>query len=172
MRVITFNIKGANVPGRKDHATQERSWHLLASYNADIALVQEVEAKAIPDWVRQRWTIIQGDPDIFRNAIAGWGSVIAARPLLNLRILPNLKECHNLRLIYDYAVFGEIDLPDGSNALVSSVHAPASHLPEYLKMMGFEGSLCTDEMEAMAQPGDKPWALDLFFAEITTLVKG
>jgi len=144
----------------------------LASYNADIALVQEVQTKAIPDWVRRRWTIIQGDPDIFGNAMAGWGSVIAARPLLNLRILPNLKEYHNLQLIYDYAVFGEIDLPDGSNALVYSVHAPASHLPEYLKMMGFEGSLSTDEMEAMAQPGDKPWALDLFFGAIATLVKG
>ena len=85
MRVINFNIKGANVPGRKDHATQERSWHLLASYNADIAFVQEVEAKAIPNWVRQRWTIIQGDQDIFGKPLAGWGSVIAARPNLNLK---------------------------------------------------------------------------------------
>ena len=172
MRVITFNIKGANVPGRKDHATQKRSWQLLAAYNADLAFVQEVQHKAIPEWARERWSIVEVNPQTLTTKPAGWGSVIAAKPSLNLRAREDFLISHHLRLMHDYAVFGEIDLPDGSNALVSSVHAPASRLPEYLKMMGFEGFLSFDEMVAMAQPGDKPWALDLFFAEIATMVKG
>jgi exonuclease III len=170
MRVINFNIKGARAPGRKDHATQERSWHLLAAYNADIALVQEVGAKAIPDWVRQKWTIVQGDPSIFGNAMAGWGSVIAARPSLNLVELPTLREHPSLRLIYDYAVFGEIDLPDKNKAIISSVHAPARRLQQYLELMGFTNALTSEEMITMGQPGDTPWALDLIFAEIAKLV--
>jgi len=172
MRVINFNIKGAKVPGRKGYATQERSWHLLAAYNADIALVQEVEAKAIPDWVRQRWTIIKSEQDVFGNAMAGWGSVIAARPQLNLRVLPNLKNYQNLRLLYDYVVFGEIDLPNDSKALVASVHTPAVKLQQYLEQMGYPDIFTSDEMASMAQVGDLPWALDLFFVELAQLVKG
>jgi hypothetical protein len=55
MRVINFNIKGAKVPGRMSYATQERSWHLLATYGADLAFVQEVEIKAIPEWAHPGW---------------------------------------------------------------------------------------------------------------------
>jgi endonuclease/exonuclease/phosphatase family metal-dependent hydrolase len=172
MRIINFNIKGANVPGRMDHATQDRSWHLLATYDADIALIQEVEIKAIPDWARQRWSIIGRDPNILGGKLAGWGSVIAARPILNLRSRAYLVEQRHIRLIYDYAVFGEVDLPDGTRAFISSVHAPAVRLSEYLEQMGFSGVLTREEMTAIAQPGDQPWALDLFFTEIASVVKG
>ncbi len=168
MRVINFNIKGARVPGRMSHAIQERSWHLLASYGADLALIQEVEIKAIPDWARRYWTIIHREPGIHGEG-AGWGSVIAARPSLNLRPREDILQQNLIRLIYDYAVFGEVNLPDGSSVLVSSVHAPASLLPEYLKMMGFANSLSLDEMNALAQPGDKPWAIDLFFMAIASV---
>lgn len=170
MRVVNFNIKGANVPGRMSQAIQERSWHLLATYGADLALVQEVEIKAIPDWARKCWTIIHREPAIHNDG-AGWGSIIAAHPSLNLRPRDDCLQHRLIRLIFDYAVFGELDLPDGSSALVSSVHAPASLLPEYLKMMGFAGSLSSDEMNAMAQPGDKPWAIDLFFKAIASEVR-
>ncbi len=172
MRVINFNIKGARVPGRKNRVTQERSWHLLAAYNADVALVQEVETKAIPDWVSKRWTIIHGKQDLFGNAMAGWGSVIAAKPELNLQIPSNYQEYKNIRLIYDYAVFGEIDLPDSNKALIFSVHSPALRLPKYLEIMNYSDALTPEQMEAMAQNGDKPWALDLIFDVINKAVKG
>lgn len=85
MRVINFNIKGARVPGRKDRETQERSWHLLAAYGADLALIQEVELKAIPNWAKERWTIIAGEPAFLGDLQVGWGSAIAAREGLKLR---------------------------------------------------------------------------------------
>ena len=87
-------------------------------------------------------------------------------------VLPNLKENHNLRLLYDYAIFGEIDLPDGSKALVFSIHAPAKSLQQHLEQMGYADALTPEEIKAMGQVGETPWALDLFFAEINALVKG
>lgn len=170
MRVINFNIHGANVPGRKDRATQERAWHQLASYNADLALVQEVQHDAIPEWAKERWTILQGDPGIFPSAAAGWGSVIAAAGGLGLRPRPDLLRGDRVDLVYDYAVFGEIDLPDKKSAVVSSVHVPARRLPEHLELMGRAGALTSEEMAAIAQPGDAAWALDLFFAVIADMV--
>lgn len=172
LRVVNFNIHGAKVPGRKSHAVQERTWHLLAAYGADLALVQEVEIKAIPERAWQRWSIIHGDKATYGNDWPGWGSVIAADYSLNLRPRLDLLEHRFARPIYDYATFGEVDLPDGAPALISSVHAPARRLDDYLKMMGKTGALNSDEATAIAQDGDKPWALDLFFAAIAAEVKG
>jgi endonuclease/exonuclease/phosphatase family metal-dependent hydrolase len=172
LRVVNFNIHGAKAPGRKSRTVLERSWHLLAAYGADLALVQEVEIKAIPEWARRRWTIIHGDKATYGDDWPGWGSVIAADPSLKLHSRLDLLEHRLTRLIYDYAMFGEVVLPDGAPALVFSVHAPARKLDDYLKIMGRTGALNPDESDAMAQQGDKPWALDLFFAAIESVVKG
>jgi exonuclease III len=172
MRIVNFNIKGSDSPGKKDHPTQERSWHLLASYDPDIALVQEAETTAIPEWARQRWSIVEGDPSFLGGAYAGWGSLIAARPSLNLRPRTDLVEPRYLQMVYDYAVFGEVDLPDGTRALVSSIHVPARTITDYFDTcMPHSGRPTLEEMNSMSQPDDEPWALDLFFAVIASAVK-
>ncbi|HPU92959.1 MAG TPA: hypothetical protein PKU99_02315 [Candidatus Saccharicenans sp.] len=172
MRVINFNINGAMVPGRKDHEIQERSWHLLAAYGADIGLIQEVELKAIPDWAYKEWNIVCGEPELLGDAQVGWGSVIVAKEGLDLKPRNDLLSQQWVNLLYDYAVFGQIRLPDGEEAIVVSVHAPARRLPAYLECVNKVGALTEEEMKAMAQPGDAPWALDLFFSAISPLVKG
>ena len=171
MRVINFNIKGARVPGRKDSQTQGRSWHMLAAYGADLALIQEVELNAIPGWAKERWTIITGEPAFLGDLQLGWGSVIAAHKGLKLRTRNDLLDQGWVKLLYDYAVFGQIELPDGDPALVVSVHAPAQKIPFYLKCVHKPGALTHEEMAMMAQPGDDAWAIDLFFAAISPVVE-
>ncbi len=171
MRVINFNIKGARIPGKKDHATQERSWHLLAAYGADLALVQEAELKAIPNWAKERWSIVTGEPSILGDSQVGWGSAIAAHKRLKLCSRTDLLDRKWARPLYDYAVFGQIELPDGDPALVVSVHAPAKRVPEYLESVHKAGVLTPEEMATIAQPGDAAWAADLFFAAISPLVE-
>ena len=172
MRVVNFNINGARVPGRKSHEIQERSWHLLAAYGADLALIQEVELRAIPDWAKERWTIVTGEPAFLGDLQMGWGSAIAADKRLKLKACNELLSNSWVKLTYDYAVYGEIELPDGDPAIVVSVHAAAKRLPEYLQSMGKPGALTKEEAEAIAQPGDDAWAVDLFFAAIASCVKG
>jgi endonuclease/exonuclease/phosphatase family metal-dependent hydrolase len=172
LRVVSFNIKGARVPGRKSRSTQERSWHLLAAFGADVALMQEVEHEAIPQWARERWSLVVGDVALVGGPDMGWGSVIAARPKLQMRPRTDVLEDRVVRLLYDYAVFGEIVLPGGESALVASVHAPAVRVPDYLKCVRKAGALSDEEMRGMAQPGDDAWALDLFFAAMKPLVEG
>jgi endonuclease/exonuclease/phosphatase family metal-dependent hydrolase len=172
VRVVNFNIHGANVPGKKDRKTQERAWHQLAAWSADLALIQEAEHKAIPDWARDRWEFVVGDPAVLGSPSAGWGSVIAADRRLKVRPRTDLAQSSRADLIYDYVVFAEIELPDARTALVSSVHVPARRLPEHLELMGKAGALRPDEMEKIAQPGDIAWALDLFFSVIASMVSG
>jgi len=172
VRVINFNINGAKVPGKKDHDTQGRSWHLLAAYGADLALLQEVEHKAIPGWARERWTIITGDRKLVGAESWGWGSAIAARPHLKLRPRNDLLDDRHVRLTYDYAVFGEIDLPRGASALVVSVHAPARELPQYLEILEQPDALSKAELDAMAHAGDEPYVADLFFAALVPVLRG
>jgi endonuclease/exonuclease/phosphatase family metal-dependent hydrolase len=171
MRVINFNIKGARVPERKDCETQERSWHLLAAYGADLALVQEVELTAIQNWAKERWTIVMGEPAFLGDLQVGWGSVIAAHKGLKLRARNDLLDQKWVKLLYDYAVFGQIELPDGDPAIVVSVHAPAQKIQSFLKCVQKPGALTPEEMATIAQPGDDAWAIDLFFAAISSLVE-
>src|SRR5438046_7725120 len=77
LRVVNFDIDGAAVAGRSERVLQERAWHLLAAYGADLTLVLEVERAAEPSWARDRWMFVEGGWP--------WCSVVAARPNLKLR---------------------------------------------------------------------------------------
>lgn len=131
MRVVSFNIKGAFVPGRASHDEQRRSWHLLAAFGADIALVQEVDPAAIPSWAFERWTIVKASPGVGWIDKPAWGSMIAAAPALKLRPRDDLFSDPWLAQVYEYVVVGEIDLPDGETALVASVHAAARTVRDF-----------------------------------------
>jgi len=67
-----------------------------------------------------------------------------------------------VNLLYDYAVFGQIRLPDGEEAIVVSVHVPARRLPAYLECVNKVGALTEEEMRAMASRATPPGRLIYF----------
>jgi hypothetical protein len=112
MRVITWNMgmarESRGVPG-----LHGRAWHYLLGLGPDIALVQEALP---PSWVRTEGTLIQGP---FRQ----WGSAIFSPRYPLVPIRP--KEGSNLRAFGSYLAYASVQLPDGSDAFLASVHARA-----------------------------------------------
>lgn len=164
MRITTFNLGGANVPGKRSHEQQQRSWHWLAAHGVNLAFVQEAEHTAIPRWAGERWSIVLGQ--IGEHGKSGhWGSAIVADPSFNLRAREDLVAADPwLTLLYDYIVVGEIDLPDGESALVASVHAVAKPLSSFLEIARPAAAVFTDDdLARIAQPTDVPWVLDVAF---------
>jgi hypothetical protein len=160
VRIASFNLGGANVPGKRSRMQQERSWHWLAANGVDLGLVQEEEHAAVPQWVAERWSVVRGE-------VGRWGSAIVADPSLNLRARDDLVAADSwLTLLYDYVVVGEVDLPDGDPALVASVHAVARTVADFL-LIGVPQAapdVFTDEdLARIAQPGDVAWVLDVIF---------
>jgi exonuclease III len=177
MRVVNFNIKGAFVPGRKDREIQERSWHQVAAFGADLVLLQEVEEKAIPDWVHQRWTVVKAKAGVVADVKNDgknhtWGSVIAAAALLNLRTRDDLFNDRWLAAIYEYVVIGEINLPDGSTALVASVHATAEKLEDYFKRYPYLAPPTQEEMTMIAGGPEEPWMADFVIWSLDRVAAG
>jgi hypothetical protein len=175
LRLATFNIAGANVPGRRTAAVQSRSWHWLASHGINLALVQEAEGSAIPEWVRSRWTLVTGELGQHGKS-ADWGSVIAADPSLRLRPRHDITSADPwLTLLYDYLVVGEIDLPSGETAIVASVHAVAKELSKFLKenIAQPPAAVFTEaDLVRIAQLSDVAWVLDVAFDALARLVEG
>jgi len=162
MRVVNFNIHGARVPGRKGCEIQERSWHQVAAFGADLALLQEVDENAIPDWVhqRQQWTVVHAMPGVAGLKNLSWGSVIAAAPSLKLRTRDDLFSDPWLAAVYEYVVIGEIDLPDGDTALVASVHAVAKKVEDYFTWLRIPNPPTQDEMRKISGGPEEPWMAD------------
>ena len=84
MRIVSWNLHGAFVPGRATREQQDRAWHHLAALDPHVALLQEVGDAAVPDWARERWTIVAGEVGVAEKRQA-WGSAIVAKPALGLR---------------------------------------------------------------------------------------
>jgi hypothetical protein len=83
LRVVNWNLHGACVPGKASRQQQERAWHYLAALAPDVALLQEVEWAAIPEWAKSRWQLVSAlgeslGPD-------KWGSLIAVRTEIQTR---------------------------------------------------------------------------------------
>ena len=172
IRVTTFNIHGAFVPGKATAAQQARSWHRLASYGSALGLLQEVGHAQIPAWVPDRWDIVAGEIGTCGKSY-GWGSVIVADRSLNVRPRSDLLESDPwLCLLYDYLVVAEVDLPDGHPALVASIHAPAVHAKKVLELVGAPGAISDDDLSAVAQPGDVAWALDVIYEALRRTCAG
>ena len=172
MRVTSFNIHGAFVPGKASAAQQERSWHRMASYGTSLGLLQEVGHAQIPDWVHGRWDLVAGEVGTCGKSY-GWGSVVVADRALNLRTRLDLLENDPwLCLLYDYLIVAEIDLPDGTPTLVASIHAPAVHATKVLESVGSPGAISDEQLKAIAQPGDVAWALDVIYEALRRTCAG
>jgi hypothetical protein len=112
MRVITWNM-GLATGGTHARRIHDQAWHHLLGLGPDIAFVQEALP---PSWVRSEGSFIQG-------AFSSWGSAIFSPryPLERYR----LPAGSNLKELGSYVALAIASLPDGTDALVASVHARA-----------------------------------------------
>jgi endonuclease/exonuclease/phosphatase (EEP) superfamily protein YafD len=112
--VITWNMGMGPGPNRgRTPGLHDQAWHFLLGLGPDLAFVQEALP---PAWVRAQGTLVHGP---FQQ----WGSAIfSPRYPLERYHLP---EGHHLRTLGTYLALARAMLPDGTEAVVASVHARA-----------------------------------------------
>lgn len=110
MRVVSWNM-GLNGPRFSAPGKHDQAWHFLLGLGPDLAFLQECLP---PTWAR-------GSGQLICGPIAKWGSVVFSPryPLAPVR----LPERSRLRALGSYLAIAEACLPDGTEALVASVHA-------------------------------------------------
>jgi endonuclease/exonuclease/phosphatase family metal-dependent hydrolase len=171
LRVLTWNLNGCTRPGQATNAQQERAWHFLAASDADVVLLQEVSARAIPEWARERWTVVHGEVGVARKR-QRWGSVIAAKLELDLVEERDVMQASPwLEHLYDYVVVATIRLPDGQHATVSSVHAPPDTVMKWVENPPPKGFRARD-LKPIAFPGAELWYSDLAWGALDAHVQG
>jgi len=151
VRVISWNM-GMAQQSRHKPGLHERAWHYLLGLGPDLAFLQEVLP---PTWVRGEGTLVHG-------AFTQWGSLVFSPrfPLAPFR----LPEESNLRALGSYLAFGMAALPDGSEALVASVHAVAREAT--LVQLG------TLDPATVTRPSvGRPRVNDVVFAGLEALVR-
>jgi endonuclease/exonuclease/phosphatase family metal-dependent hydrolase len=172
MRIVSWNLHGANVPGRASDEQQHRSWAHMRDLGADLILAQEVSAAGVPEWVTDEWTLLSGEYGRFRKN-SNWGSVVAARPALRLRPHPESPADPWLAHLYDHVLVGQIDLPESGTALVASVHTPAQPVRDWLREHPMALPLADDELAALQRPAceELPYINDFAFTALDRVVK-
>jgi endonuclease/exonuclease/phosphatase family metal-dependent hydrolase len=171
VRLLSWNLHGAAVPGRATLDQQHRAWTYIRDLGADIVLAQEVASKGIPPWARDEWTIVQGERGVHRKTWH-WGSVIAARLGLNLRFRSELLADPWLAQMYDLVLVGQIEL-GGGPVVLASVHSPAVTVRSWVNDYA-DLPLGEDESEALKRPGcpDEPYYNDFAFTALARHVAG
>ena len=124
MRIATWNM------GYWGHSAKlDEAWHwLLDELKPDIALLQEC---VVPDWVNTQYSVL------FERALQEWGTAVVTRGLAATRhplesvekwfsdLGPEAsRRCAAARL-KGWCVPASVTLPDGTSALVMSLHNPA-----------------------------------------------
>jgi len=151
MRVITWNM-GMAQRDRQKPGLHDRAWHYLLGLGPDLAFLQEALP---PAWVRGEGTLVHGP-------FTQWGSLVFSPrfPLEPFR----LPEQSRLRRLGSYLAYAVASLPDGSDAFVASVHAPAREAtPAEL------GDL--DPAGAARPSARRPRVNDLVFMRLDELVR-
>ena len=69
MRLISWNLHGANVPGRSSTAQQMRAWDYMRELGADLILAQEASLSALPAWIGEQWNVVAGEHGRFLSLI-------------------------------------------------------------------------------------------------------
>jgi hypothetical protein len=95
---------------RRYFGTHPEAWRHLLDLGPDIAFLQEAFP---PDWV---------EGGIVRDPFKKWGSIVFS-PKLAIEPLA-LPMDSALRALPNYPAFAEVGLPDGTQALAASIHAP------------------------------------------------
>jgi len=139
-------------PAARRPGLHDQAWHYLLGLAPDIALLQEALP---PGWVRTEGTLVHGP-------ITWWGSVIFS-PRLPLERF-RLPEESNLHALGRYLAFATASLPDGSDALIASVHAVARKATKAQL-----GSL--DAAVVSRRSAGRPRVNDVVFAGIEPIVR-
>jgi endonuclease/exonuclease/phosphatase family protein len=112
MRVVTWNMGMARV-SRGNPGLHDQAWHYLLGLGPDLAFVQEALP---PSWVRATGTLVHGP-------FSTWGSALFSARYPLERVRPPAGS--NLLAFGSYLALAVATLPDGTDALISSVHARA-----------------------------------------------
>jgi endonuclease/exonuclease/phosphatase (EEP) superfamily protein YafD len=111
MRVITWNMGLADWQ-RRFSETHDQAWRYFLRLSPDLAFLQETFP---PDWVESEGTVV-------RDPFEKWGSLIFS-PKLAIEPV-SLAEDSSLRALRKYLAFAEVPMPDGTQAIAASFHAP------------------------------------------------
>src|SRR5262245_27688590 len=134
LRIVSWNLHGAAVPGKASHRQQQLAWQHLVDLDADIILLQEVEWAAIPASSADVWSQLKGD-ELSSPSDPPWGSLVGARTGLPLGSRKDLFADPVFRVLYGYIVAATVELPGVGQLLVASVHAPANTVEALWKIM-------------------------------------
>lgn len=139
-------------PRSRDPSLRDQAWHYLLGLGPDLAFLQEALP---PTWSRSEGILVH---EPFRQ----WGSLIFSPrfPIERFR----LPEDSPLRSLGAYLAFGVASVPDGSDALVVSVHAVVKRATR-----AHLGDL---DPAAIARPSRQhPMINDIVFAGLEDLVR-
>lgn len=163
MRIISWNLHGASVPGRSSTEKQIRAWNYMRELGADLILAQEATLSGLPAWVGEQWTFVAGEHGRFRKNWH-WGSVIVAKR--ELCLVPYDKSLDDpwLAQLYDLVLAGQVQLTTGPIVVVS-VHAAAVSVRDWLRDYATSLSLSDDELVSLRRPNcnEAPYLNDLAF---------
>src|SRR5688500_16030825 len=98
---------------RRKRGLHDQAWHYLLGLGPDLALLQETLP---PGWVRTEGALVHGP---FKQS---GSAIFSPRFPVERFVLPGQSLLHPLGA---YLAFGVASLPDGTDALVASVHAVA-----------------------------------------------
>jgi hypothetical protein len=171
VRVVSWNLHGAAVPGKSSREQQRRAWHYLAALGSDIILLQEVEWAAIPAFVSHLWTSVKGD-EIPELADAPWGSLVGARTDLGLRSWIEVFEDPLFRILYGYVVMAAVELPQVGPLMLASVHAPARPVSALVPILKYARDFDLSTVQHLGLAGLAPWCCDLAFDSVERQVRG
>jgi endonuclease/exonuclease/phosphatase family metal-dependent hydrolase len=174
MRVVSWNLHGAAVPGRSSIQQQQRAWNYMRDeLHADLILAQEVTTGGIPSEVLGEWTVVSGERGRFRKDW-NWGSVIAARPSLHLENRSDACPEKWLAQLYDLVLIGEISVDGAEGFTVASIHTVAMPVTNWLQQYATTLTLTTDELESLRRPDcrEHPYINDFAFTALERLLRG
>lgn len=170
MRLISWNLHGANVPGRSGTAKQMRAWDYMRELGADLIFAQEASLSALPAWVGDQWNFVAGEHGRFRKNW-NWGSIIAAKHELSL--VPHHESLNDpwLAQLYDLVLVGQVQLRNRP-VVVASVHTAAVAVRDWLRDYAKSLSLSSHELESLRRPActEAPYLNDLAFTALARTI--
>jgi endonuclease/exonuclease/phosphatase family metal-dependent hydrolase len=174
MRIVSWNLHGAAIPGRASIQQQYHAWTYMRDVlHADLVLAQEVTSGGIPPQVLAEWTVVAGEKGRFRKDW-NWGSVIAAVPSLGLRERVDVYSDPWLAQLYDLVLVGEISIGSSENLTLASIHTAAMPVKDWLRQYAKALSLSSAELMSLRRPScnEHPYINDFAFHALERQLRG
>ena len=172
MRIISWNLHGASVPGKATNEQQRQSWALMRDLGADLILAQEAADNGIPSWLTEKWTVVRGELGRLRKNWR-WGSLIAARGGLDLRLHEPSLAHPWLAQLYDLVLVGEMTVPGNEPMIIASVHTTAMRVADWTKVYATSLNLSAAELGGIRRPEclEEPYLNDLAFTALARTIQ-